>query len=305
MGTPEFAVPSLAILVENGYDVVAAVTATDKWGGRGGKQLLESAVKQYAVTQQIPVLQPSNLKDPAFLAELQSFHADLQVVVAFRMLPKLVWAMPALGTFNLHGSLLPRYRGAAPINWAVINGDEETGVTTFFIQEEIDTGDLIFQEKMTIPPTATAGDVHDEMMLLGAQTVLKTVRAIVAGEVMAQRQDSQLATPAPKLTPENTRLDFLQSAERVHHQIRGLSPFPAAWTTLHGEKWKILRSKPHQEKHDLPPGSIVSDGKTFFKIATSDGFIEVQELQVPGKRRMAVQDFLNGWRATPEAQAFQ
>jgi len=305
MGTPEFAVPALAILVENGYDVVAVVTATDKWGGRGGKKLLESAVKQYAVAHQIPVLQPSNLKAPAFLEELQNFRADLQIVVAFRMLPKVVWAMPALGTFNLHGSLLPRYRGAAPINWAVINGDEETGVTTFFIQEEIDTGDLIFQEKMPIFPTDTAGNVHDKMMILGAQTVLKTVRAIVAGEVVTQRQDNELATPAPKLTPENTRINFHQSTEQVHNLIRGLSPFPAAWTTLDGEKWKILRSKPLQEKHNLQPGTIVSDGKTFFNIATPDGFIEVQELQVPGKRRMAVSDFLNGWRSAPEAQAFQ
>ncbi|WP_020534276.1 methionyl-tRNA formyltransferase [Lewinella cohaerens] len=297
MGTPDFAVSSLDALIEAGHNVVAVITATDKMGGRGGKKLLESAVKKYAVAKEIPVLQPKNLKSPDFLAALANYQADLQVVVAFRMLPKAVWAMPRLGTFNLHGSLLPKYRGAAPINWAVINGETETGVTTFFIQEEIDTGDLIFQEKMTIGENESVGDVHDRMMVLGAQTVVKTVDAIAKGEIDAQQQDHQQASPAPKLTAENTRIDFNQPVKKVHDFIRGLNPYPTAWTTLEDKKWKILKTIPHQEAHQLEAGTIITDGKTDFKIATSDGFLEVLELQVPGKRRMNTRDFLNGWRA--------
>lgn len=305
MGTPDFAVASLDALVKAGHNVVAVITATDKMGGRGGKQLLESAVKKYAVANQIPVLQPKNLKAPDFLAHLASYQADLQVVVAFRMLPKAVWAMPTLGTFNLHGSLLPKYRGAAPINWAVINGDTETGVTTFFIQEEIDTGDLIFQEKMSIGKEESVGEVHDRMMILGAETVVKTVEAIASGNITTQQQDHQLASPAPKLTAENTRIDFDQPAKKVHDFVRGLNPYPTAWTTLKGEKWKILTTIPIQENHSLPPGTIVSDGKNDFKIATEDGFLEVLELQVPGKRRMNTKDFLNGWRSEEGLDRFQ
>lgn len=296
MGTPDFAVPSLDILVQAGYDVVAVITATDKLGGRGGKQLLESAVKKYAVAQQIPVLQPKNLKAPAFIETLARYQADLQVVVAFRMLPKVVWDMPSLGTFNLHGSLLPKYRGAAPINWAVIRGESETGVTTFFIQEKIDTGDLIFQETMPIGENETVGEVHDRMMTLGAETVLKTVKAIADDAVTTKVQNHQEATSAPKLKAENTKINFDQPTRKVHDFIRGLNPYPAAWTTLDGKKWKILLTKAIFEDHDLKPGTIVSDGKTDFKIATADGLLEVLELQVPGKRRMKTQDFLNGWR---------
>jgi methionyl-tRNA formyltransferase len=304
MGTPDFAVASLDALVKAGYNVVAVITATDKMGGRGGKQLLESAVKKYAVANDIPVLQPKNLKAPDFLANLASYQADLQVVVAFRMLPKVVWAMPALGTFNLHGSLLPKYRGAAPINWAVINGDTETGVTTFFIQEEIDTGDLIFQEKMSIGKNESVGEVHDRMMIMGAQAVVKTVEAIANGAITPQQQDHSQASPAPKLTAENTRIDFAQPAKKVHDFIRGLNPYPTAWTTLANEKWKILKTIPIQENHALPPGTIVTDGKNDFKIATQDGFLEVLELQVPGKRRMNTKDFLNGWRSDQELESF-
>jgi methionyl-tRNA formyltransferase len=304
MGTPDFAVASLDALVQAGHNVVAVITSTDKMGGRGGKQLLESAVKKYAVAKDIPVLQPKNLKAPDFLANLASYQADLQVVVAFRMLPKLVWAMPPLGTFNLHGSLLPKYRGAAPINWAVINGDTETGVTTFFIQEEIDTGDLIFQEKMSIGKDESVGEVHDRMMLLGAQTVVKTVEAIADGKIDPKQQDHHQASPAPKLTAENTRINFAQSAKKVHDFIRGLNPYPTAWTTLGDEKWKILKTIPHQENHSLEPGTIVTDGKNDFKIATLDGYLEVLELQVPGKRRMNTKDFLNGWRSDPEFDRF-
>lgn len=304
MGTPEFAVSSLDLLVQNGHQVVAVITATDKWGGRGGKQLLESAVKKYAVKHGIPVLQPKNLKAPEFLEELASYEADLQVVVAFRMLPEAVWKMPKLGTFNLHGSLLPKYRGAAPINWAVINGDTETGVTTFFIQQAIDTGDLLFQERMPIGPDETVGEVHDRMMELGAQTVLKTVEAIAAGEVTAQPQDHSLASPAPKLNADNTRINFDQPAQQVHNFIRGLNPYPAAWTTLNGKKWKILRTRPYVAEHELEPGTVKTDGKNSFEIATQDGFLEVLELQVPGKRRMNVRNFLNGWRMEDGGELF-
>lgn len=305
MGTPDFAVPSLRILVEAGYDVVAVVTATDKMGGRGGKKLLESAVKKYAVSQDIPVLQPKNLKAPAFIEELASYQADLQIVVAFRMLPVAVWDMPKLGTFNLHGSLLPKYRGAAPINWAVINGETETGVTTFFIQHEIDTGDLIFQERMPIGPDETVGEVHDRMMTLGAETVLKTVQAIAAGEVEAQQQDHTLATPAPKLKAENTKVDFSQSAQEVHNFVRGLNPYPGAWTLFEDQKWKILRTALVEAESQLDPGSIISDNKSFLRVATCEGVVEVLELQIPGKRRMAVRDFLNGWNFEDDGARFQ
>ncbi|MEL6834462.1 MAG: methionyl-tRNA formyltransferase [Bacteroidota bacterium] len=305
MGTPDFAVPSLRILVESGYEVVAVITATDKYGGRGGKKLLQSAVKRYAVEQNIPVLQPKNLKAESFVEELASYRADLQIVVAFRMLPEVVWNMPRLGTFNLHGSLLPKYRGAAPINWAVINGETETGVTTFFIQHEIDTGNVIMQTSMPVGPEDTAGDVHDRMMQLGAETVLKTVQAIKAGPVEAAVQDHTQATPAPKLKAENTKIDFSQSALSVHNFIRGLSPFPGAWTTYQEGKWKILRASFMEESHDLPSGTVVSDQKSTFSIAVADGFILVEELQVPGKRRMRIQDFLNGWRFPDEAMQFE
>lgn len=295
MGTPDFAVPSLRILVQNGYKVVGVVTATDKYGGRGKKQLLESPVKKYAVEQGIPVLQPKNLKSPEFQEELRGLNANLQVVVAFRMLPEAVWDMPEYGTFNLHGSLLPRYRGAAPINWAVINGDAETGVTTFFIRHKIDTGDVLFQEKMPIGPNETAGAVHDRMMLLGAETVLKTVKAIESGDYQLQKQDDALATKAPKLFRETCEIDFTQPIEKVHNFVRGLSPYPAAWTTLEGKQLKILRA--HYEKADLDatPGTFRSDNKSWIKIAAPDGWLVVEELQMQGRKRMKANDFLNGF----------
>jgi methionyl-tRNA formyltransferase len=295
MGTPNFAVPSLRILVQNGYKVVGVVTATDKYGGRGKKQLLESPVKKYAVEQGIPVLQPKNLKSPEFQEELRGLNANLQVVVAFRMLPEAVWDMPEYGTFNLHGSLLPRYRGAAPINWAVINGDAETGVTTFFIRHEIDTGDVLFQEKMPIGPNETAGAVHDRMMLLGAETVLKTVKAIESGDYQLQKQDDALATKAPKLFRETCEIDFTQPIEKVHNFVRGLSPYPAAWTTLEGKQLKILRA--HYEKADVDatPGTFRSDNKSWIKIAAPDGWLVVEELQLQGRKRMKANDFLNGF----------
>lgn len=296
MGTPDFAVPSLDILVSNGYNVVAVITATDKKGGRGGKRLIESAVKKYAVTKNIPVLQPSNLKAAAFIEELESYKADLQIVVAFRMLPEVVWAMPKLGTFNLHGSLLPKYRGAAPINWAIIRGDQTTGVTSFFIQKEIDTGDVILQEKLPIGPNESAGGLHDRMMCLGAHTVLKTVELIAAGKATTHKQDDQAATSAPKLFKENCQINFDQSSQKVHDFIRGLSPYPGAWGSMEGQAWKILKAEMEVKDHNLAVGTLVRAGKSL-QVATQDGFIHILELQVPGKKRMATQDFLNGWSA--------
>lgn len=295
MGTPEFAVPSLDILVKNGYKVVGVITATDKYGGRGNKQLLESAVKQYAVQAGIPVLQPEKFRNPEFLDQLRALKANLQVVVAFRMLPEVVWDMPEYGTFNLHGSLLPKYRGAAPINWAVINGEAETGVTTFFLQHEIDTGAIIFQERLPIGPNETAGEVHDRMMELGAQTVLKTIQAIESNDYQLHKQDDAKATKAPKIFHETCEIDFHQDTASIHNFIRGLSPYPAAWTMLEGKKLKILRSEIDEATPDQSPGTFVSDNKNFIKIATNDGYLNLLELQLQGRKRMNVKDFLNGY----------
>jgi methionyl-tRNA formyltransferase len=228
MGTPQFAVPSLNVLVRHNYTVAGVVTATDKFGGRGGKQRIESAVKKYALAHNIPVLQPEKLRDPAFLDQLRALEADLFVVVAFRMLPEVVWAMPPKGTFNLHGSLLPKYRGAAPINWAIIRGEEETGVSTFFIQRDIDTGDILLQKKLKIGPDETAGQLHDRMMQLGAEAVLETVRLIESGDFELHEQDDRLATKAPKIFTETCAIDFDQSTRQVYNFIRSLSPYPAA-----------------------------------------------------------------------------
>ena len=296
MGTPEFAVPSLDLLVHNGYDVVAVITATDKMGGRGKKKKLESQVKKYAQKHGIPILQPRNLKNPEFVEELRGLKADLQVVVAFRMLPEAVWNMPPLGTINLHGSLLPKYRGAAPIHWAIINGESETGVTTFFIKQEIDTGDLLFQEKIEIGPDETVGQVHDRMMYVGAELVLKSVRAIEKGDFQLQRQDESLVSKAPKIHQETCQIDFNQDTGRVYNFIRGLSPFPTAWTTLDGQKLKIYRAAPSYEKHQLTPGSLITDHKSFLKISTADGFINLLIVQLQGRKKMDIKSFLNGYK---------
>ncbi len=298
MGTPEFAVPSLNILQDNGYEIAAVVTATDKWGGRGKKQLIRSAVANRAIELGLPLLQPESLKSPAFLESLKSYRADIQIVVAFRMLPEAVWAMPPLGTFNLHGSLLPQYRGAAPINWAVIQGEKETGLTTFRIQHEIDTGDLMFQAKLPISENETAGELHDRMMVLGAELVLKTVRAIESGDYHLQKQDDALASKAPKLFHETCAIDFAQSTEKVHDFIRGLSPYPTAWTTLNGLELKIFRSTKQHAQHNFVPGTILIDNKSYLKIATLDGFVEATELQLQGKKKMGVKDFLNGYQVS-------
>lgn len=296
MGTPDFAVPSLDILVQHGYNIVGVITATDKVGGRGKKKILESAVKKYAVSKGIKVLQPKNLKKPDFVEELRALKADLQVVVAFRMLPEVVWNMPPIGTFNLHGSLLPKYRGAAPINWAVIRGETQTGVTTFFLKHAIDTGNLLFQSKMPIGENDTVGEVHDKMMALGADLVLKTVQAIESGNYTAQPQDESLVSHAPKIFHETCQVDFSQSTVDVHNFIRGLSPYPTAWTQLEGKKLKLFRTLKSIEAHQHEPGSFHSDNKSFLKIATQDGFVDVLELQIAGRKRMKIKDFLNGYQ---------
>ncbi|PPK86478.1 methionyl-tRNA formyltransferase [Neolewinella xylanilytica] len=294
MGTPEFAVPSLEKLVEAGYPVVGVVTATDKMGGRGGKQLLESPVKVAAQRLGIPVLQPKNLKDPGFQNELRALNADLQIVVAFRMLPEAVWDMPELGTFNLHGSLLPKYRGAAPINWAVIQGELETGATTFFIRHEIDTGDILQQLRIPIGENDTAGDVHDRMMHDGANLVVDTVRQIEAGDYELRKQDDTAATPAPKLNREMARIDFDRPVREVHNFVRGLSPWPAAWTLLGGEQLKVIRTRVEAARTEGAPGTVVTDGKTQLKVACQDGYLYIHELQLAGRKRMAVEEFLRG-----------
>ena len=303
MGTPEFAVPSLEILIAAGYPVVGVVTATDKYGGRGNKVLLESAVKQCAVKYEIPVLQPVNLKATDFHGALAHLGADLQIVVAFRMLPEVVWNMPAVGTFNLHGSLLPKYRGAAPINWAVINGEETTGCTTFKIQHKIDTGDVLLQRELPIGPDDTAGDVHDRMMLEGAELVLDTVRLLEGGNYSLQEQDAALATPAPKIFRDDCRIDWARPAQRVHNFIRGLSPWPAAWTMLNNQQVKIIRTTldvcagPNGEV-----GEIFSDDKTFLHVAAGDQLVSILELQAAGRKRMTVADYLRGTTLPPNSR---
>jgi methionyl-tRNA formyltransferase len=304
MGTPDFAVESLRILVENGYNVVGVITMPDKPAGRGHK-LQPSAVKNYAVEQNLPLLQPEKLKDEAFHEALKSWQADLQIVVAFRMLPEVVWNMPRLGTFNLHASLLPEYRGAAPINWAIINGERETGVTTFFLTHEIDTGKIIKQEKVAIGENDNAGKIHDELMNVGARLVKETVDDLLAGKVDAIDQsqffqaESELKA-APKIFKETCQIDWSKSAQQAHNLIRGLSPYPAAWTelklqeTAEPQYFKIFETEVIPEAHALAPATVVSDFKTYLRVATPDGFLELKSIQVPGKKGMAVGEFLRG-----------
>lgn len=296
MGTPDFAVPTLDALVKKGYNVVAVITATDKMGGRGNKKVLQSAVKKYAVANDIPVLQPKNLKHPDFIETLKSYQADLQIVVAFRMLPVVVWDMPPKGTFNLHASLLPKYRGAAPINWAIINGEKETGLTTFFLQHEIDTGNVLFQEKIAIENDETAGSLHDKLMVAGASLVLKTVQAIEENNYEPKKQDDALVSHAPKIFSDTCEINFDQSTQKTYDFIRGLSPYPTAWTTLDDLKLKIYDCRPEKLVHEFRPGSFHTDGSSYFKIATQDGFILVSRLQLQGRRQMKIKDFLNGYR---------
>lgn len=301
MGTPDFAVASLQALIEAGRTVVAVVTAPDRPSGRG-LQLTPSPVKQAAVAAGIPVLQPEKLRDPVFLEQLASYQADLQVVVAFRMLPEVVWAMPTIGTFNLHGSLLPQYRGAAPINWAIINGETETGVTTFFIEKEIDTGQMIFQDTEPIHPDDTAGTLHDRLMERGAALVVKTVLAIEAGEFPRIPQPNLAdPKPAPKLHRETTQIDWNQPAHTVRNFVRGLSPYPTAWTLVNGKFFKIYAVSVNNEAPDFagePGQSAVAvaftDGKKKIMIRAADEWLCVDVLQAEGKRRMTAEEFLRG-----------
>ena len=295
MGTPEFAVPSLQILVENGCNVVAVITAPDKPKGRGQK-LTTTPVKDYAVSQNIPVLQPTNLKSPAFLEELRSYEANLQIVVAFRMLPVAVWDMPEIGTFNLHGSLLPQYRGAAPINWAIINGEKETGVTTFFLKHEIDTGNIIFQETEPIEEDDNVGSVYGRLMEKGAQLVLKTVKAIEAGDYPQIPQDlNQEIIHAPKIFKETCEIDWNQSSDKVYDFIRGLSPYPAAWTHIGGRKFKIFAAeKTSFQSAGEKPGDFNTDNKTYLHVQTAGQPLAITQLQMDGKKRMDIESFLRG-----------
>ena len=322
MGTPEFAVKSLKALVENNYNVVAVITMPDKPAGRGYK-LQASPVKQYAIEKGLTVLQPENLKDESFLVQLKELRIDLQVVVAFRMLPEVVWSMPSKGTFNLHSSILPQYRGAAPINWAIINGEKETGVTTFFLSHEIDTGDIIFREKTTITNSDNAETLHDRLMVMGAQLVLKTVNAVIEGSVTSIPQDKLYANkielkPAPKIFKDDCRVNWNKDTEVIFNFIRGLSPYPAAWTELHRpETDEVLRVKlfasmlseevdsedlkngattQDNEATTLENGSITTDNKSYLNVLTANGFLAITDLQLSGKKRMNVIDFLNGYK---------
>ncbi len=302
MGTPEFAVATLQVLVENNCNVVAVVTAADKPAGRG-LQLHTSAVKDYAVSKNIAVLQPKNLKSPEFLEELRSYQADLQIVVAFRMLPESVWAMPKLGTFNLHASLLPQYRGAAPINWAIINGETETGVTTFFLTHDIDTGDVILQEKVAIQQTDTVGILYEKLMKIGAKLALKTVNLIRqsyenANSTYVLQKQAQMGEVkhAPKIFKETCQIDFSKTSAQVYNFVRGLSPYPAAWTLLHAKVLKIYQADILLEQHKEENGTVSTDGKTYLRFATQDGWLLVNEIQQEGKKRMNIVDFLRGYR---------
>jgi methionyl-tRNA formyltransferase len=301
MGTPEFAVASLDALVKTGYSIVAVVTAPDKPAGRGMK-MHESDVKKYALKHGLNVLQPEKLKDPFFLEELKSLKADLQIVVAFRMLPEVVWNMPRLGTINLHGSLLPQYRGPAPINWAVINGEKETGVTTFKLKHEIDTGDILLQESFPISGNETAGEVHDKMKEIGAQVLVKTVQGLVDGSLKEVAQlaigNKEQATlkHAPKIFTETCKIDWNNNIDEIHNLIRGLSPFPGAFTGFGDKTIKVFFSEKEMIIPTSMPGEWESDKKTFLKFACKDGYILLKDVQLEGKKRMNVEDFLRGYR---------
>jgi methionyl-tRNA formyltransferase len=303
MGTPDFAVESLKILLENNYNVVGVITAPDKPAGRG-QQLQQSAVKKFALQHQLNILQPERLKAPEFIEQLQALKADIQIIVAFRMLPEVVWNMPRLGSFNLHGSLLPQYRGAAPINWAVINGEKETGVTTFFLKQEIDTGKIIFQEKTPIGENETAGDIHDKLMIIGAKLVLKTIKSIEEGcypqiEQAALMPAGVNIKEAPKLFKEDCKINWNKTIDEIHNLIRGLSPYPTAFTELvapDGNKLslKIFKTEKEYSEHNHNTYIIYTDSKSYIKIAVNGGYIHITELQLAGKKRMTTSEFLRG-----------
>ncbi|WP_073404795.1 methionyl-tRNA formyltransferase [Mucilaginibacter sp. OK098] len=297
MGTPQFAVASLDALIKAGCEVIAVVTAPDKPAGRGQK-LNESAVKQYAVANGLKVLQPEKLKDPEFLDKLKSLHADLQVVVAFRMLPEVVWNMPPRGTINLHASLLPQYRGAAPINWVLINGEKESGVTTFFLKHEIDTGDILFTEKITLTGHETAGELHDRLMNKGAGLLVKTVKGVESGRYNEHPQSALLdgveLKHAPKIFKEDCLLDWLQPAESIYNKIRGLSPYPTAYTLLNDKILKVFNAEFETAEPGIQPGGFLTDNKTYLKFATQDGYVHLTDVQLEGKKQMDIAQFLRG-----------
>ncbi|MEJ6792271.1 MAG: methionyl-tRNA formyltransferase [Lacinutrix sp.] len=305
MGTPEFAVTILDTLLENEYNIVGVITAPDKPAGRGRK-LNKSAVKQYAETKGLNILQPTNLKSEAFLEELKSLNANLQIIVAFRMLPKVVWQMPEFGTFNLHASLLPNYRGAAPINWAIINGEKKTGVSTFFIDEKIDTGEMIFQEEINIEAKENAGSLHDKLMYLGRNLVLKTVKAISKGTVETTPQPKNaISRTAYKLNKENCKIDWTASIDTIYNKIRGLSPYPVAWCQLVNANnlldVKIYTAEKEIIEHTLKTGTIISTKKEV-KVAITEGYIKILDIKLPGKRTMDVKSLLNGYTFETEAK---
>jgi len=307
MGTPYFAVGVLKELVENNYCIVGVITAPDKPAGRGRK-LSQSAIKQYALKENLPILQPKNLKDPLFIEELESLKANLQIVVAFRMLPKVVWQLPKYGTFNLHASLLPEYRGAAPINWAIINGEKKTGVTTFFIDEKIDTGAIIDSSEVFIDENETAGTLHDKLMITGAELVIQTVNLIAEDKAHPKPQSKDLKyKEAPKLHSENTKIDWNQDVKKVDQLIRGLSPYPAAWSYLSNQdeeiKVKIYHAKVVEKEFSLSLGSIHIDNKQIY-VVTKNGTLMIEELQLPGKRKMNTRDLLNGYHFEKTAKFF-
>lgn len=297
MGTPEFAVAALEELLSAKYNVVGVITAPDRPAGRGRK-IRQSAVKTFAIQHDLNVLQPSNLKDPFFLEQLKLLDADLQIVVAFRMLPKVVWAMPKIGTFNLHASLLPEYRGAAPINWAIINGETKTGVTTFFINEKIDTGSILLQEQIDIASTMDVGQLHDELMILGSKLIIKTLRLLQSANYKLVVQPKNDKKIAPKLNKEICKIDWTNSLNDIHNKIRGLSPYPGAWTILTNKnekiEVKIYRSEKIINDHDLTPGTLIVDKKEI-KVAARDGFLKILDLKLAGKRRMDTRSLLNGY----------
>lgn len=307
MGTPEFAVGILDTIIKNNYEVVGVITAADKPAGRGQK-IKYSAVKEYALANNLTLLQPTNLKDESFLAELKALNANLQIVVAFRMLPKVVWEMPSLGTFNLHASLLPNYRGAAPINWAIINGETKTGVTTFFIDDKIDTGAMILNSEIAIEPEETAGQLHDRLMHLGSTTVIETLKVIENGNVTTTiQEDNDDIKTAYKLNKENCKIDWTKSGAEINNQIRGLSPYPASWCYLKDQNEelniKIYEAKLVSESHSYETGKLISSKKEI-KIAIKDGFIQLLSLQFPGKKRMLASEILNGVNFSEAAKVY-
>ena len=299
MGTPEFATASLEALIKAGIQIVAVVTAPDKPAGRGQK-LNESAVKKAACAHEIPVLQPEKLKHPDFINELTSYEADLFVIVAFRMLPERVWTIPRLGTINLHASLLPHYRGAAPINHVLINGETVTGVSTFLLQHEIDTGAILFQQEVPLPENITAGELHDTLMDVGAGVLVETVKALQDGKIQPIPQEALYngmpLRDAPKLSKEDGRIEWENSVIRIHNRIRGLSPYPGAFTTFEGKTLKLYKTSKQLMSHGLTPGSLSTDGKTYLKIAGTDGWIDLLEIQLEGKKRLSIVEFLRGYK---------